>query len=171
MNSLRSMMLMLWFGGLWTMLLVIIPSLFSLFELKQAAEISQRLMLPVSWVGFACASFVLIDMLMCFGLKQVKRVTFLCASGILAANLVNYFLVTPILHNVKRAGMAQNTPSGLLSGGFDTWHAISMGLFLLQCILGLVFLISDQGRHGDEEVTDELLTHDSARGVIMSAID
>jgi hypothetical protein len=162
MNGLRTVIITLWIGSLWTIAMVVMPNLFNALEFKQASYLVQRIALPISYIGFACASFVLIDLLLCYGLYQTRRASFWLATSVLLCNLIQYFLVNPIIHNLKKTMTLQ--PTGLLSGGFETWHAISMGLFLAQCVLGLSFILFDQQgqeKEQDSSLPDHLSPRDS----------
>jgi hypothetical protein len=150
MNSLRTIIITLWIGSLWTMALTVIPTLFGQLDQKQALEITQRILNPITWIGFACVSFVLIDMLLCNGLKKLKDSLFWITTSILGCHLVQFFVVTPVIQNLRKNGIVEQT-TGVLSGGFDTWHAISTSIFILQCILGVVFIIIDQEESHPEE--------------------
>ena len=55
--------------------------------------------------------------------------------------IINHFAVTPIIAGLK--AQMNHAAEGLFGGGFATWHAISSLIYLVQSLMGLMYILSN----------------------------
>jgi hypothetical protein len=145
--ALREAALVAWVGSLWSAGLLVAPLLFrTLPESRTAGDIAGRLFETVSWIGFASAALVFVlgtRIALPRGLSRVG-VAVLIAMVLVAA--VGHFGVRPRLVELRsqvfdpqRAGASMDADA---RARFGRWHAISGGLYLVDCLLGLALVVT-----------------------------
>lgn len=132
---LESLLLTLWVGGLWIVGFLVAPTLFALVPGKAlAGSVAGSLFSSMSMIGLVCGSLLLVS-------KAVRRA---CESGkwssivvvaMLVIIIVGEFMLTPMLSELRETG-----ESG--SSEFARLHGVSSILYVLNCLLGLVLVIS-----------------------------
>ena len=139
MNRLQVVAQTVWIGGLWVIGLLVAPVLFALLERSAAGTVAGVLFARLAWVGLVCGAILLIAHLWRDGLSSVREGDLWLVVAMLLCTAVNHFGVTPIIGNLKQH--MSNAAVGIFDGGFATWHAISSLIYLLQSVLGLVYLL------------------------------
>jgi hypothetical protein len=138
MGGLRSIAKTFWIGGLWVIGIIVAPALFASLDKVTAGMVAGKLFAVIAWVGLVCGVILLVDQVWRNGARGVKEAGFWLVIGMLACTLVNHFAVTPIIANLKM--QMNHAAEGLFGGGFATWHAISSLIYLVQSLLGLVYI-------------------------------
>ncbi|GGY08056.1 DUF4149 domain-containing protein [Paludibacterium paludis] len=142
MNGLRAIARVFWVGGMWVIGMVVAPVLFELLDKPVAGLVAGRLFQAIAWVGMVAGLFLLIELVVREGVRGVRDKAFWLIVGMLACTLINHFGVTPIIANLKLH--MNQAAEGLFGGGFATWHAISSLIYLVQSLLGLVYIVKTE---------------------------
>ncbi|MDF0605482.1 DUF4149 domain-containing protein [Neisseriaceae bacterium TC5R-5] len=138
MDGLRSIAKTFWVGGLWVIGILVTPVLFSTLDRAIAGMVAGKLFAGIAWVGLVCAVFLMVEQVWRHGVRGVQTTSFWLVFAMLLCTLVNHFAVSPIIADVKL--QMNQAAEGLFGGGFATWHAISSLIYLLQSVLGLVYV-------------------------------
>ena len=147
-DSLYSLAITLWVGGLWAVGFIVAPSLFaSLKDRVLAGELAGNLFGLIAWVGMACAAYLL-------GHLAVRRRGGLCKSwafrlvlGMLVLTLAVHFGIQPILAQLKADALPLSVMESAMKSRFVAWHGAATGLYVLQSLLGAALvLLQERGR-------------------------
>ena len=132
----------LWIGSLWTIGYIVAPTLFQVLEDRAlAGMIAGRLFTIESYLGLVCGGVLLL--LEFFNRPPGRWVT--GRMGLLLAMLglivIGQFVLQPLMAELKLQGLSQ-------SPEFARWHGIAAMLYLLNSLLGLIWVVwwrRDQG--------------------------
>ncbi len=146
-DALYDLALTLWVGGLWTIGYLVAPSLFStLSDNRQlAGQLAGRLFELIGWVGLACASYLLLFVLLSTGRAAWRRWNFWLLLAMFVLGAISLFGVQPLLAQLKADALPREVMESMLRNRFAAWHGISSVLYLLQSLLGLL-LVTTCGR-------------------------
>lgn len=134
----------LWVGGLWAIGYVAAPTLFSQLGSMIAGNIAGRLFTAMAWVGVACASYLLLYLIVRRGWTAFKSTVFWIVVLMLLLTLAGHFGIQPIMEGIK-AQAPREVMEGVMRDRFARWHGISSVLYLVQSLLGLALVVL-QGR-------------------------
>ncbi|OWY37579.1 hypothetical protein CEK28_16250 [Xenophilus sp. AP218F] len=138
MNGLRAIAKTFWIGGLWVIGIIVAPVLFASLDKMTAGMVAGKLFAAIAWVGLVCGVILLVDQIWRDGVRGVREAAFWLVVAMLACTIINHFAVTPIIANLKL--QMNHAAEGLFGGGFATWHAISSLIYLVQSLLGLIYI-------------------------------
>ena len=145
-DGLHAIALTLWIGGLWTIGLLVAPTLFySLSDRVLAGSIAGKLFALVAYIGIGCAAYLLLFRLARFGTAGFKQIRFWIVLTMLALVLVGEFGVQPVLAAIKTQALPAEVMASVFRDRFATWHGVASVLYLIECLLGLL-LVWLQGR-------------------------
>ncbi len=141
-QALEWVLTVLWIGSLWTLGLLVAPTLFRLLPDNRtlAGALAGHLFTLESWLGLACGGILLILAIAQAGRYFTWRIAVLGA--MLALILLGEFGVRPLLAELKAQGLSQ-------SAAFGRWHAVSALLYLANSLLGLAWVLLTGGRQGN----------------------
>lgn len=139
MDSLRAVAKTFWIGGLWIIGIVVTPVLFSMLDRVTAGMVAGKLFSAIAWVGLVCGIILLVDEIWRNGVRGMKEAAFWLVVGMLACTIINQFAVAPIIVDLKQ--QMNHAAEGMFGGGFATWHAISSLIYLVQSLMGLVYVL------------------------------
>ena len=139
MDSLRAVAKTYWIGGLWIIGIVVTPVLFSMLDRVTAGMVAGKLFSAIAWVGLVCGVILLVDEIWRNGVRGMKEAAFWLVVGMLACTIINQFAVAPIIVDLKQ--QMNHAAEGMFGGGFATWHAISSLIYLVQSLMGLVYVL------------------------------
>jgi hypothetical protein len=139
MDGLKAIAQAFWIGGMWVIGILVAPILFSTLDKTSAGLVAGRLFQSIAWVGLVCGVFLLVHAIWRGGVREVKSAGFWLVFGMLVCTLINQFAVSPILADLKLH--MNQAAEGLFGGGFGTWHAISSLIYLLQSLMGLLYIL------------------------------
>ena len=146
-DGLHAIALTLWIGGLWTVGLLVAPTLFyAMSDRVVAGSIAGKLFTLVAYIGIGCAAYVLLFRLARFGAAALKHVRFWIVLIMLALVLVGEFGVQPVLAAIKNEALPAEVMASVFRDRFATWHGVASVLYLIECLLGLL-LVWLQGRN------------------------
>jgi len=141
MNGLREITRTLWIGGMWVVGIIVAPVLFSALNNATAGMVAGRMFAAIAWVGLVCSVFLMVELVLRNGARALKSAPFWLLVGMLVCIIINHFAVTPIIAGLK--AQMNHAAEGLFGGGFATWHAISSLIYLVQSLMGLMYILSN----------------------------
>jgi len=141
-QAVERILLTFWVGGLWTTGFVVAPLLFAeLDDRALAGSLAGAIFHVMSYAGLACgASLLAISWLLRERRQFIAWQTWVILA-MLAFTAIGEFLLAPWIAELRMAGLAQ-------SARFAQAHGLASGVFLVNCVLGLV-LVSTGRRDGD----------------------
>ncbi|WP_374353214.1 DUF4149 domain-containing protein [Chitinimonas sp.] len=138
-NALRSILSVFWIGGLWVIGVLVAPVLFHEMDSGTAGRLAGVLFRDMAWVGMVAGSYILLHMLWEGGLRAFQTLELWLILGMLVLTLINQFAVFPALVTAK--AQVHSAAEGMFGGGFQSWHAISSLIYLVQSLMGLFYVI------------------------------
>ncbi len=145
-ESLQSITVTLWAGGLWAVGLVVAPLLFhNLPDRSQAGVLAGLFFTVIAWIGLACGAYLILFRLARFGAQAFRQMFFwtVLLMGVLVA--AGQFGVQPIMASLKEQALPSEVMQSIFRDRFAAWHGVSSVLFLIECGLGLI-LVLQHGR-------------------------
>lgn len=131
-----------WLGGTWMTGVVIFPLLFKMLDQVSAAQIVGQTLNLQAYIGLICLIIAFIEVLVNHRLALVmtKRFWYIISMGFIL--VINYFAVFPIIHNLReRLSSVAHQVIHTTTNVFDFWHSLSAILFILICIIGILYLL------------------------------
>ena len=141
-DALYDIVLTLWVGGQWAIGYLVAPTLFAALanDRRLAGSLAGRLFELVGWVGLACASYLLLFLLLRMGTLALRRWNFWLIVGMLLLTVVSVFGIQPLLAQLKADALPREVMESVLHNRFATWHGVSSVLYLVQSVLGLLLV-------------------------------
>ena len=145
-DGVHAIALTLWIGGMWTVGLLVAPTLFySMNDRVAAGSIAGRLFTLVAYTGIGCAVYLLLFRVVRFGAAGLKQGRFWIVMAMLVLILIGQFGVQPVLAAIKDQALPAEVMESVFRDRFATWHGVASVLYLIECMLG-VLLVWLQGR-------------------------
>lgn len=139
---LRRLALTLWLGGQWMVGWGVAPILFAQLDSQLAGALAGRMFSLVEWLGLGCALVWLGLYTLRYGLHGHRHALARLVWAMLACSLLNQWLIHPVINQLKLAPVdAAGQASQMLGLGFGPWHGISSSVYLLQSVLGAVWVL------------------------------
>lgn len=147
-DALYSIVIALWVGGLWAVGGLAAPMLFKrLADITLAGVLAGTLFNYIAWVGLAAGAYLLIFLFARRGAAAMKLPLFWVVALMFLLTVVGLFGVQPVLAQIKAEGLPREVTEALTRNRFATWHGIASGLYVVQCLLGLVLaVIQEKGK-------------------------
>jgi len=147
-ESLYSLAITLWVGGLWAIGFMAAPSLFaSLKDRALAGELAGNLFGVMAWVGFGCAAWLLVYLAVRRGRTLFRSGVFWLVAAMFLMGLAGHFGIQPVLAQLKAEVWPRSVMESALRDRFAAWHGVAGGLYTLQCLLGAALvLLQERGR-------------------------
>lgn len=143
-TGLRNVLTTLWIGGMWVIGILVAPILFRALDNPLAGAVAGKLFNAIGWVGIVAGVYLAIWWIWADGLRAFQSGRFWLVIGMLVCTLVNQFAVFPIIAGIKPA--MSSVTEGMFGGGLSSWHTISSLIYLLQSVLGMVYVWSGEGK-------------------------
>lgn len=134
----------LWCGGLWIMGLSAWMLFRTLNSRALAGEVAGSLFGLIAWVGLACAAYLLVFLLARRQWAAFKSSVFWLVLAMLLLTLAGYFGIQPILAALKAEAWPRTVMESVVRDRFATWHGVSSGLYLVQSLLAVVLVLSQE---------------------------
>jgi hypothetical protein len=132
----------IWAGALWTVGLLVAPTLFSVLEDRAlAGRIAGVLFNSVAWIGIGCAAWLLVFRVVRFGGGAFRHGFTWIVLLMLALVLVGKFGVQPILAGLREQALAKEIVESVFRERFGTWHGVSSVIYLVQCGLAVAMVL------------------------------
>ncbi|WP_367185288.1 DUF4149 domain-containing protein [Rugamonas sp.] len=130
-----------WAGSLWTVGMLVVPTLFrTLSDHVLVGTIAASLFDAQAWVGMACA----VAMLALVGWggdpARVRRTLLLIVLAMLACTVAFHFGLQPMMAQLRAAAGPAGVMESALRARFGLLHGVSMGIYLIQSLLAACLL-------------------------------
>ena len=127
-----------WVGALWTVGLMVAPTLFHyLPDRSVAGSIAGRLFTYTALLGIGCGLYLVMFRLVRFGSQAFRHAFFWLALVMVALTIIGEFAVQPILHALRTEALPKQVMETVLRERFATWHGVASGLYVIECVLGV----------------------------------
>ena len=135
-EGLAAIALTLWVGGLWTTGYMVAPSLFASLPDNHAlaGSLAGKLFTWMSYIGIACAGYLLLFRLVREGAGALKQAAFWITLLMLVLVVAGQFYVQPILESLKAQALPQQVMESIFRDRFRVWHGVSSSLGLATTI-------------------------------------
>ncbi|HVY06668.1 MAG TPA: DUF4149 domain-containing protein [Burkholderiales bacterium] len=141
-DSLQSIAVTLWAGGIWIVGLLVAPFLFHILtDRTQAGLLAGHLFTVISWMGLGCGAYLLLYRLAIFGSHALRQLFFWALVAMLALDAIGQFGVQPIMAGLRREALPKEVMESIFRDRFATWHGVASVLYLIECVLGLVLVV------------------------------
>ena len=131
-----------WLGGSWMTAAVLFPIISDVLDPVTAGNIFQQVLHINAYIGIVCLSIALIEVIVNHRLSLFKsrRFWYILVMGLIL--MVNDFAIFPPIYKIRKdvANIAHKLIN-VQSSAFDFWHSFSAALFIITCILGVLYLI------------------------------
>jgi hypothetical protein len=125
-DALYDVALTLWVGGLWTIGYLVAPTLFAVLssDRQTAGMLAGKLFELMGWVGLACASYLLLFLLLRSGSAVMRRWNFWLLLLMLVLTAVSLFGLQPLLAQLKADALPREVMESVLRNRFAAWHGV-----------------------------------------------
>ena len=145
-DAAQALAITLWVGALWTTGLLVASVLFQMLDDRTlAGTIAGRLFEATAFIGLICGACLLVIRLYGWRDQALRHYVVWLIIVMLAFALIGQFGIAPILADLRERAYPQQVMQSTLSGSFAAWHAVAGVLYLVQCLLGAVLVISNRG--------------------------
>jgi hypothetical protein len=140
-QSVERTLLTFWIGGLWTTGFIVAPLLFAeLDDRALAGTLAGAIFGVMSYAGLACGACLLLVNGLLRGRRRFIGWQTLAIVAMLVLTAFGEFVLAPWIAELREAGLTE-------SARFARAHGLASGVFLVNCVLGLV-LVSTGRRDG-----------------------
>lgn len=131
-----------WLGGSWMTAAVIFPIIFDALDPVTSGNLFQQILHINAYIGIVCLGIALIEAIINhkFSLFKTKRLWYIVAMALIL--MINDFAIFPAIYKIRKnvANIAHKVID-VQSSAFDFWHSFSAALFIITCILGVLYLV------------------------------
>ncbi len=141
-DTLQSIAVTLWVGGLWAIGLIVAPLLFhTLTDRAQAGMLAGVLFTTIAYIGLGCGAYLLLFRLARCGGQVFRQLFFWSALLMMGLAAAGQFGVQPIMSSLKQQALPSEAMHSIFRDRFAAWHGVSSLLYLIECALGLVMVV------------------------------
>lgn len=127
-------LLALWIGGLWVVGFVVAPTLFAkLPDTATAGSVAGSLFTVMSRIGLLCAGLLLIVSWLQRSC-HARRWQVLVITIMMVLIVLGEYMLAPMITELRATGQVASPRFGQL-------HGLASGVYLVNCVLGLVLLV------------------------------
>jgi hypothetical protein len=131
-----------WVGALWTIGLLVAPTLFQFLpDRVLAGSIAGRLFTYTALLGIGCGVYLLLFRLVRFGSHALRHAFLWVALGMLVLTAIGQFGVQPILEGLRQQAFPRQVAETVLRDRFATWHGVVSVLYVVECVLGVALVL------------------------------
>lgn len=131
-----------WIGGSCMVALVIFPLLFKALDQITASHIVGQVLSIIAYIGVVCLLISLIEVIINHKLALLKTKRFWYIMSMAFIVIINYFAIFPLLAKLRdQLSSAAHQLIAVQNNSFDFWHSFSSLLFILTCVIGVLYLI------------------------------
>ena len=142
-NCLANICTVFWVGGTWAIGYIAAPVLFKTLPDKQLAGLLAGTMFTwMAFFGLGCAAYLLAYQVYQFGREAVKQKGFILVATMLILVLIGQFGIQPVMVDLKAQAFPVDVMQSALASQFKALHGLASILYLLQSLLGVVFVIT-----------------------------
>jgi len=141
-ESLHYLAVTLWVGVLWTVGLMVVPTLFQFLPDKVVVgSLAARLFMYTALLGLACGAYLLLFRLVRFGGQALRHGFFWITLVMVVLTLIGQFGVQPILEALREQAWPKRVADTVFRERFATWHGVASVLYVIECGLGLLLVL------------------------------
>ena len=141
-EALQSIAITLWVGALWTIGLIVAPTLFhTLTDRSQAGVLAGHFFTVVAYIGLGCGAYLLLFRMARFGAHVFRQLFFWVVLLTVALAAAGQFGLQPILAGLKQQALPAEVMDSIFRNRFAAWHGVSSVLYLIECVLGLIMVL------------------------------
>jgi len=141
-EDLQLLAVTLWVGTLWTVGLMVAPTLFQFVpDRVLAGSIAARLFTYTALLGVGCGAYLLLFRLVRFGSHALRHAFFWVALVMLVLTIVGQFGVQPIREALRRQAFPTQVMETVLRDRFAAWHGVASVLYVIECVLGFALML------------------------------
>lgn len=141
-ESLHWLAVTAWVGALWSVGLLVAPTLFQFVpDRVLAGSIAGRLFMYTALIGIGCGSYLLLFRLARFGSHGLRHAFLWVVLAMLVLNLIGQFGVQPILESLRQQAFPHQVAETVLRARFATWHGVASVLYIVECALGVALVL------------------------------
>ena len=141
-DTLQSIAVTLWVGGLWVIGVVVAPFLFhSPADRAQAGLLAGHLFAAMAYVGLGCGAYLLLYRLAIFGSHALRQLLFWIVLLMVALDAAGQFGVQPIMAGLKQQALPKEVMESIFRDRFAAWHGVASVFYLIECAMGLVVVV------------------------------
>lgn len=142
-SELESLLVALWAGGIWVTGFMVAPILFRTAPDRQiAGDLAGHLFTAMSFVGLACATYLLCYRLARQGLSAMRQLTFRIVVLMAVLVAAGQFGIQPILSGLKAQALPREVMESVFRDRFAAWHGVASILFIIESILAAILVIA-----------------------------
>ncbi len=140
-EDLQLLAITVWVGALWTVGLMVAPTLFQFVpDRVLAGSIAARLFTYTALLGVGCGVYLVLFRLVRFGSHALRQAFFWVALVMLVLAIVGQFGVQPILEGLRQQAFPRQVMESVLRDRFAAWHGLASVLYVVECALGLALM-------------------------------
>ena len=141
-ESVQSLAVTLWVGALWTVGLMVAPTLFQFVPDRiVAGSIAGRLFTYTALLGLGCGAYLLLFRLTRFGAHAFRQAFFWVALLMVIFAMVGQFGIQPILEALRERALPRQVMESVLRDRFAAWHGVASVLYVIECALGAALVL------------------------------
>ena len=141
-EDLQLLAVTVWVGALWTVGLMVAPTLFQYVpDRVLAGSIAARLFTYTALLGVGCGAYLLLFRLVRFGSHAPRQAFFWVALAMLVLAIVGQFGVQPILEGLRQQVLPRQVMESVLRDRFAAWHGVASVLYVVECALGFALML------------------------------
>jgi hypothetical protein len=140
-TQLSKLAMTFWVGGTLTVGIVVVPLLFKSVDEITAATLAGQIFNINAYIGIVSLFLAIIDQGLAnrFTLFKLRKFWYLITMmGIL---VINYFAIFPIIVRLRTTLLDMANHVIIHSSSFSFWHSLSAILFVITCILGVLYIL------------------------------
>jgi hypothetical protein len=120
---------------------MVAPTLFHFIPDRMlAGSLAGRLFMYTALLSLGCGAYVLVFRLARFGTQAFRQAFFWVGLVMVVLAGVGQFGVTPILEALRTQAFPRHVMETVLRDRFAVWHGVASGLYVIECVLGAVFV-------------------------------
>jgi len=144
-DSLASLAITAWVGGLWGIGYIAVPVLFqTLADRMLAGSLAGKMFELIAYVGMGSACYLLVYQYCQSGKAAVKHPVFQVVSIMLLLTIVGQFWIQPIMTELKFQALPADISNSPFHSQFRLLHGISSILYLLQSVMGAFLIVKSR---------------------------
>jgi len=141
-EGLQFLTVTLWVGVLWTVGLMVAPTLFEFVpDRVLAGSIAGRLFTHTALIGLACGAYLLLFRLVRFGSHALRHAFFWVTLAMVILTIVGQFGVHAILAGLREQALPRQVMEGVLRDRFAAWHGVASIFYVIECALGAALVL------------------------------
>lgn len=131
-----------WIGGSLMVGLVMFPIMFRTLDQITASDLTGQILNINAYIGIVCLLIALIEVMVNHKLSLIKTKRFWYIISMASILIINHFAIFPIIYRLRQElSLVAHQIIAVQNNVFDFWHSLSALLFILICIIGVLYLI------------------------------